>query len=131
MAEALCLHLRKLKFKVMYMHNELNTLERTKIVNDLRKGLFDIVVGINLLREGLDVPEVSLILIVDADKPGFFRSTQALIQIFGRAARNKNGRIIMYAHHTTSQMQQAIDESQRRRRLQIEYNQKHNIIPKL
>lgn len=129
MAEALCLHLRKLKFKVMYMHNELNTLERTKIVNDLRKGLFDIVVGINLLREGLDVPEVSLILIVDADKPGFFRSTQALIQIFGRAARNKNGRIIMYAHHTTSQMQQAIDESQRRRRLQIEYNQKHNIIP--
>lgn len=129
MAEALCLHLRKLRFKVMFMHNELKTLERTKIINDLRKGTFDIVVGINLLREGLDVPEVSLIFIIDADKPGFFRSTQALIQTFGRVARNEHGHIIMYANQTTSQMQAAIDETNRRRLIQQEFNKQNNITP--
>jgi excinuclease ABC subunit B len=129
MAESLSEYLRKQKIKVMYMHNELKTLERAKIINDLRRGKFDVIVGINLLREGLDVPEVSLIAVFDADKPGFFRSDKALIQTFGRAARNVNGRVILYADHITQAMQVAIDETTRRRKIQIQYNQDHHITP--
>jgi excinuclease ABC subunit B len=130
MAENLTDYLKKQKFKVMYMHNELKTLERAKIINDLRRGIYDVIVGINLLREGLDVPEVSLVAVFDADKPGFFRSDKALIQTFGRAARNVNGRVILYADHTTDAMKIAIDETTRRRKIQLFYNQKHKITPK-
>jgi excinuclease ABC subunit B len=113
----------------MYMHSELKTLERSQIINQLRRGKYDVVIGINLLREGLDVPEVSLVCILDADKPGIFRSNKALIQTFGRAARNVNGRVIMYADKITEQMQSAIDETNRRRQIQIKYNQTHHIVP--
>jgi excinuclease ABC subunit B len=130
MAENLSEYLRKQKFKVMYMHNELKTLERAKIINDLRRGKYDVIVGINLLREGLDVPEVSLVAVFDADKPGFFRSDKALIQTFGRAARNINGRVILYADSTTVAMKTAIEETNRRREIQIKYNKGHNITPK-
>jgi len=130
LAENLTDYLKKQKFKVAYLHNELKTLERAKIINDLRRGKYDVLVGINLLREGLDVPEVSLIAVFDADKPGFFRSTQALIQTFGRAARNEHGRVILYADEITEAMDLAIKETQRRRKIQEEYNLKHNIIPK-
>ncbi|MDR1991191.1 MAG: excinuclease ABC subunit B [Mycoplasmataceae bacterium] len=129
MAENLTDFLRKHKFKVMYMHNELKTLERAKIINDLRRGKYDVIVGINLLREGLDVPEVSLVAVFDADKPGFFRSDKALIQTFGRAARNINGRVILYADHQTDAMKIAISETNRRREIQIKYNAKHHISP--
>jgi excinuclease ABC subunit B len=129
MAENLSEYLRKQKIKVMYMHNELKTLERAKIINDLRRGKFDVIVGINLLREGLDVPEVSLVAVFDADKPGFFRSDKALIQTFGRAARNINGRVILYADHITEAMRIAIDETERRRKIQIQHNKVHNITP--
>ena len=129
MAEALTQHLKEQNFKVAYIHNELKTLQRAKIINDLRKGKYDVVVGINLLREGLDVPEVSLVCIFDADKPGFFRNDKALIQTFGRAARNEHGHVIMYADKITEDMQRAIDETERRRKIQIEYNKKHNITP--
>lgn len=129
MAEALTQHLKEQNFKVAYIHNELKTLQRAKIINDLRKGKYDVVVGINLLREGLDVPEVSLVCIFDADKPGFFRNDKALIQTFGRVARNEHGHVIMYADKITEDMQRAIDETERRRKIQIEYNKKHNITP--
>lgn len=129
MAEELSELLNSRDIKVAYLHNELKTLERLKIINDLRKGKYEAIVGINLLREGIDVPEVSLVCIFDADKPGFFRSTKSLIQIIGRAARNVNGHIIMYADKLTKEMQEAIDESIRRRNIQIEYNKKHNITP--
>lgn len=130
MAESLTEHLKNLKFKVAYIHNELKTLQRSKIINDLRRGKYNVVIGINLLREGLDVPEVSLICIFDANKPGFFRSEKALIQTFGRAARNANGHVIMYADSISIDMQKAIDETNRRRQIQLAYNKKHNIIPK-
>lgn len=130
MAESLTEYLQKQKFKVAYLHNELKTLDRAKIINDLRRGKYDVLVGINLLREGLDVPEVSLVAIVDADKPGFFRNEKALLQTFGRAARNANGRVILYADTTTDAMRIAIDETNRRRKIQEEFNKKHHIIPK-
>lgn len=129
MAESLTEYLKERKFKVAYIHNELKTLERSKIINDLRRGKVDVVIGINLLREGLDVPEVSLVCIFDADKPGIFRSEHALIQTFGRAARNVNGHVIMYADSISSDMQKAIDETNRRRKIQLDYNQKHHITP--
>lgn len=130
MAEELAYYLQQKKFKVAYLHNELKTLERTKIINDLRKGIFDTVVGINLLREGLDIPEVSLVCIFDADKPGFFRSYEALIQTFGRAARNENARVVMFADAVNDQMLKAINETNRRRKIQMEYNTLHGITPK-
>lgn len=130
MAESLTEYLKNQKFKVAYIHNELKTLDRAKIINDLRRGKYDVVVGINLLREGLDVPEVSLIAIFDADKPGFFRNEKSLLQMFGRAARNANGRVILYADTTTEAMKIAIDETNRRRKIQEQFNKKHNITPK-
>jgi excinuclease ABC subunit B len=129
MAESLAEYLHKQKIKVAYMHNEIKTLDRTKIINNLRRGKYDVLIGINLLREGLDLPEVSLVAIFDADKPGLFRSEKALIQTFGRAARNINGRIILYANEITNSMKVAIDETNRRRQIQITYNQKNHIIP--
>ena len=129
MAEELSNFLQEKKIKVAYIHNKLKTLERTKILLDLRKGVFDVIVGINLLREGLDVPEVSLICILDADKAGFLRNTKSLIQIIGRAARNVNGHVILYGDIKTKAMTQAIQETQRRREIQIAYNKKHNIVP--
>ena len=113
-----------------YLHNEVKTLERLKIIRDLRLGKYDVVVGINLLREGIDIPEVSLIAIMDADKQGFLRSTRSLIQTIGRAARNSNGRVIMYADGISDSMREAINETERRRSIQEKYNLEHNIIPK-
>ncbi|MDC4163258.1 excinuclease ABC subunit B [Mycoplasma sp. T363T] len=130
MAEDLTEYLKERNFKCAYIHNELKTLERSLILNDLRRGKYDCVIGINLLREGLDIPEVSLVCIFDADKPGYFRSDKALIQTIGRAARNENGRVIMYADEMTNAMKIAIDETNRRREIQIEFNKKHKITPK-
>lgn len=130
MAEELTELLKSRNIKVAYLHNELKTLERLKILNDLRRDRYDAVVGINLLREGIDVPEVSLVCIFDADKPGFFRSSKSLIQIIGRAARNEKGHIIMYADTISKDMQLAIDETNRRRAIQIKYNEENNIVPK-
>ena len=130
MAEDLTEYLKRAGIKVAYLHNETKTLERTQIIYELRKGKYDVLVGINLLREGLDIPEVSLISILDADKEGFLRSTRSLIQIIGRAARNSNGKVILYANQVTDSMKKAIDETNRRREIQIKYNEEHNIIPK-
>ena len=130
MAEELTNYLKSLDIKVAYLHSEVKTLERLKIIRELRLGKYDVVVGINLLREGIDIPEVSLIAIMDADKQGFLRSTRSLIQTIGRAARNENGRVIMYADVTSDSMREAITETERRRSIQEEYNTKHNIIPK-
>ena len=130
MAEELTNYLKSLDIKVAYLHSEVKTLERLKIIRELRLGKYDVVVGINLLREGIDIPEVSLIAIMDADKQGFLRSTRSLIQTIGRAARNENGRVIMYADVTSDSMREAINETERRRSIQEEYNTKHNIIPK-
>lgn len=129
MAEDLSEFLKEKGIKVAYLHNETKTLERSEIIYQLRKGKYDVLVGINLLREGLDIPEVSLIAILDADKEGFLRSTRSLIQIIGRAARNKNGKVIMYADRMTDSMQQAIAETDRRRAIQKAYNDENGIVP--
>ncbi len=130
MAESLTTYLTDHSFKVKYLHSEIDTMERVEIINGLRQGEFDILVGINLLREGLDMPEVELVCILDADKEGFLRSEGALIQTIGRVARNANGRVIMFADTITDSMQRAMDETARRRKLQMEYNEKHDIVPK-
>lgn len=129
MAEDLAEYLSELGMKVRYLHSEVRTLDRGEILRDLRLGEFDVLVGINLLREGLDLPEVSLVAILDADAEGYLRSTASLIQIMGRAARNVEGKVIMYADTITEAMREAIDETNRRRRIQMEYNRKHNITP--
>lgn len=129
MAEDMADYLLEMGFKVHYLHSEVDTLERVGILRDLRLGVFDVVVGINLLREGLDLPEVSLVAILDADKEGFLRSTTALIQNFGRAARHINGRVILYADKMTDSMKRAIDETNRRRQIQEAYNEEHHISP--
>jgi excinuclease ABC subunit B len=130
MAEDLADYLQELGIKVHYLHSEIDTIERVEILRDLRLGVYDVVVGINLLREGLDLPEVSLVAILDADKEGFLRSEGSLIQMIGRAARHVEGCVIMYADRTTQSMQRAIDETNRRRQLQMAYNEKHHVTPR-
>ena len=130
MAEELTNYLKELDIKVAYLHSEVKTLDRLKTIRELRLGTYDCIVGINLLREGLDIPEVSLIAILDADKEGFLRSTRSLIQTIGRCARNENGHVIMYADKITDSMKEAIEETKRRRTIQEQYNKEHNIIPK-
>ena len=130
MAEELTQYLKGLDIKVAYLHSEIKTLERLKIIRDLRLGKYDVLVGINLLREGLDIPEVSLVAIMDADKQGFLRSERSLIQTIGRAARNSNGKVIMYADEISDSMKKAIDETKRRRSIQQEFNEKNGIVPK-
>ena len=130
MAEELTNYLKNLDIKVAYLHNEVKTLERIKIIRDLRIGKYDVVVGINLLREGIDIPEVSLIAIMDADKQGFLRSSRSLIQTIGRCARNANGHVIMYGDYISDSMKVAIEETKRRRAIQEEYNRVHGIVPK-
>jgi excinuclease ABC subunit B len=129
MSEDLTDYLKELNIKVTYLHSDVDTLDRTDILRDLRLGVYDVVVGINLLREGLDLPEVSLVAILDADKEGFLRSEQALIQTIGRAARHIDGHVIMYADHVTGSMQRALDETTRRRKIQTAHNKKHGITP--
>lgn len=129
MAEDLTTYLEKMGIKVRYMHHDIDTVERMEIVRDLRLGEFDVLVGINLLREGLDIPEVSLVAVLDADKEGFLRSTRSLIQITGRAARNSEGTVIMYADSVTESMRVAITETERRREIQMKYNEQHGITP--
>lgn len=130
MAEDLTDYLGKMGVRVRYMHHDIDTIERMEIIRDLRLGEFDVLVGINLLREGLDLPEVSLVAILDADKEGFLRSASSLIQTIGRAARNSEGKVIMYADSVTKSMEYAITETERRRKLQLEFNEKHGIVPK-
>ncbi|SIT91217.1 Excinuclease ABC subunit B [Edaphobacillus lindanitolerans] len=129
MSEDLTDYLKEAGIKVTYLHSEIKTLERTEIIRELRLGTYDVIVGINLLREGLDIPEVSLVAILDADKEGFLRSERSLIQTIGRAARNANGKVVMYADRMTDSMRAAIDETKRRRTIQMEYNEKHGITP--
>jgi excinuclease ABC subunit B len=129
MSEDLTEYLKELNIKVAYLHSDVETLDRTDILRDLRLGVYDVLVGINLLREGLDLPEVSLVAILDADKEGFLRSEQALIQTVGRAARHVEGRVVMYADHVTDSMRRTIDETNRRRAIQEKHNQEHKITP--
>ena len=130
MAEDLTTYFENMGVRVRYLHSDIDTLERTEIINALRLGEFDVLVGINLLREGLDIPEVSLVAILDADKEGFLRSETSLIQTIGRAARNAEGRVIMYADNVTGSMKRAIDETNRRREIQQKYNDENGIVPK-
>lgn len=130
MAEELAKYFQNLNIKTKYIHSEVDTLERVEILRDLRIGEFDVLVGVNLLREGLDLPEVSLVAIIDADKEGFLRNTRSLTQTAGRAARNVNGKVIFYADKITDSMQKTIEETNRRRAKQLAYNEKHNITPK-
>ena len=129
MAEDLTTYLQEAGIRVRYLHSDIDTLERAEIIRDMRLDVFDVLVGINLLREGLDIPEVSLVVILDADKEGFLRSATSLIQTIGRAARNSDGHVIMYADSMTGSMQRAVDETNRRRRLQMQYNEEHHIVP--
>ncbi len=130
MAEDLTDYFEQMDIRVRYMHHDIDTVERMEIIRDLRLGEFDVLVGINLLREGLDIPEVSLVAILDADKEGFLRSERSLIQTIGRAARNSEGKVIMYADTVTPSMESAIRETTRRRKIQQQYNKDHNITPK-
>jgi excinuclease ABC subunit B len=129
MAENLAEYLREIGIKCRYLHSDINAIERVEILRGLRKGEFDVLIGINLLREGLDLVEVSLVAILDADKEGFLRSTRSLIQTMGRAARNVNGRVILYADKVTDSMRSAIGETERRRKIQSEFNSLHGITP--
>ena len=129
MAEDLTDYMREAGIRVKYLHSGIDTLERSEIIRDMRMDVFDVLVGINLLREGLDIPEITLVAILDADKEGFLRSETSLIQTIGRAARNADGHVIMYADNMTDSMKRAIDETERRRSIQQEYNEKHGITP--
>lgn len=130
MAEDLSEYLEKQDIKVKYLHSDIKTLERIEVIMALRKGEIDVIVGVNLLREGLDIPEVSFVAILDADKEGFLRSETSLVQTIGRAARNVNGQVVLYADQITGSIERAIKETDRRRKIQIEYNEKHGITPK-
>jgi len=130
MSENLSKYLKEKGYKTVYLHSEIETFKRSKIILDLRRGKYDILVGINLLREGLDIPEVSLVSIMDADSEGFLRNARSLIQTIGRASRNVNSKVIMFADKKTNSMKEAIEETERRRQIQFEYNTKNNITPK-
>ena len=124
------IYLQKEGFKANYLHSDIKTFRRTEIIREFREGLFDILIGVNLLREGLDLPEVTLVAIMDADREGFLRSEQSLIQTMGRAARNVSGKVILYADKKTGSIKRAMEEVERRRKLQLAYNKKHKINPK-
>ena len=129
MAEELTKYLTRIDIRCRYIHSDIDTIERVEIIHELRKGIFDVLIGVNLLREGLDLPEVSLVVILDADKEGFLRSARSLTQTVGRAARNVNGMAIMYADRITKSMKKTIDETNYRRKKQLEYNKLNNITP--